>query len=304
MKKWAFSLVLLTLSTSAWAQTSILQDKSGESSLVLRDVGVVLNAGDASITLALARATQSFFYGATAKFKAEEGVAGVVKGNKLTPNLEFSIYSGKAILDDSKDGVSCSGYVGLRFNTAQLNTLNDTITNTLIKRQFNGPAIVIGINRLGSVPMWLGGLDNLKPSYTFGFSIAGGRYNNTGALETVDVYKVRNASAGNSALYDKTTAYSPGYQTGFQARVNADLFVFPQIGFKGKVGVGGYVRGQMLSDFKQTNAGVGIVVGKDGAPANINFGLFYQFQDIWQNQSKESGLFKRSGLNFVAGFSI
>ena len=94
MKRIFLFITLIFIYSYSTAQTSILQDKSGTSSLALQGGNQVLfNAGDASTTASIGSETSvsgsTTFWDSNLKFKSTNGVSGLFDGTDFKPTVDI-----------------------------------------------------------------------------------------------------------------------------------------------------------------------------------------------------------------------
>jgi len=297
-----FILALFPVLT--YAQTSVLQDKSGETSILINDKkSILVNAGDASTSANLSFNKPTWFIGTNLKFKSTEGVSNLLDGYKLKPEFEFGIFGGHTI-HSSKPSVIQFMYYGLKFNTTNFNLLKKDSSNTFDEKTFYGGSISVGYNRIGSVNILQSG--GPASSYLFGISADYSRINNLEDLKSVQTYSSFTKDTGNTKtvlLSNKKSGFSGDYSSFGALRANLDAYLYPQI-LGGQIGIGGYIRSRITGTDPRTNAGVGFVVGQSGAPTYVIFGLLYQFNDVFNQLKEENDFIKRGGINIVAGYSF
>lgn len=298
------SIVLALLPLLSFTQTSILQDKSGETSILINDKkSVLVNAGDASVSANLSFNKPTWFIGTNIKFKSTEGVSILLDGYKFKPKFDLGIFGGNTI-HSSKSSVIQNVYYGLKFNTTNFSLLKEDSSNTFQDKTFYGRSINLGYNRVGSVNFLSSG--GLASSYLFGLSADYSQINNLDDLKTVQTYSSFTIDTGSTKtvlLSDKKSGYSGNYSSFGALRVNLDAYLYPQI-LGGQIGFGGYIRSQVSGTTPRTNAGFGFVVGKKGAPSNVVLCLLYQFNDVFNQLQEENDFIKRGGINFVAGYNF
>jgi len=292
-------LPILTL-----AQTSLLQDKSGESSILLNDKkSVFVNAGDGSVSANLSFHKPVWFIGTNIKFKSTEGVSKLLDGYKFKPEFDFGMFGGKTI-KSSKEGVIQYIYGGLKFNATNFNLLNQDSSNTFKDKTFYGGSIYLGYNRIDYVNIFK--KDGLASSYLFGASIDYSLINNLDDLESAQTNTTFTKDTGSTKttlLMDKRSGFSGDYSSFGAFRFNVDAYIYPQT-IGGQIGLGGYFRSQLNGTSPRTNAGLGFVIGQKDAPTNVVFGILYQFNDLFNQLKEENNFLKRGGINIVAGYSF
>ncbi len=303
MKQIFFLIVILPL--SVFSQTSIVQDKSGETSLNFSNNKTVLfNSGDASIGAGFSFSNVTpkknngleTFWGWAVKLKSNDGISTLLDGYDFMPRFTLGVFKGRAMKSSSKSS-SNSIYYGTDIGNSVFNLLSQQTLNKLEKTSFFNWRIKLGFNRLGA---WG------KSTTLFGISSEFGSYNNLDDLTAVERYKssIDNSSTPSTIVVsNKKSGFSGDYKEGNMLKINMDYLVFPTC-LKGRVGLGGYFRGGLGGDFSRQNLGVGCFLGKEGAPDKIVLGLVYQINDVFNQLKEEPSFQKRTGISITAGYSF
>lgn len=297
MKKIIITSALFLGVLNSFGQTNVLQDKSGAGTLNVGANQLSFNAGDASVTANIGAltslGTKTTFWDANIKFKSTDGAASILDGNKLKPTIDIG--------GDYGWGSNLHKYyIAAKLSTSFFNILKIDNTNTFTNRSFIGPSVSFGYNLIGQTTA-------AKPAgFLLGLSASVGMINNLSDLKPVDVYQSVTVTAHDTSLTllkSKKSGFSGGYHTSAAVKLNMDAFVFP--GFlNNQVGVGGYTRFQFFGYQPRQNVGLGVITGQKGAPANIAFGLLYQFNDVFNQLGAENNFLKRGGINLVAGYKF
>jgi hypothetical protein len=288
----------------SYAQTSLLQDKSGETSILIKDKkSILINAGNTSASASFSLNKRTSFIGTNLNFKSSEGVSSLLDGYKLKPEVELSIFGGKSI-NPSKKSVIQYIYSGLKINNTYFNLLKKDGSNTFDGKTFYGGSISIGYNRIGSINILSS--EGIAPPYLFGISVNYSHINNLDDLKSVQTYSYLTKDTSNTKnilLSDKKSGFSGDYSSFWALGLNLDAYLYPSCKIlSGRVGFGGYLRSQLSGTDPRTNAGIGFVVGEKEAPTNIVFGVLYQFNDVFNQLNQENDFIKRGGINIVAGY--
>jgi hypothetical protein len=299
-----FFLLLALLPIAAFGQTSILGDKSGETSILLNDKkSIFINAGDGSVSANISFNKPKWFIGANTKFKSTEGISMLLDGYKFKPEFDFGFFSGNTV-KSIKESVIQYIYYGVKFNTSNFNLLNNDSSNTFQDKTFYGGTLHFGYNRIGAINIFM--QDGLASSYLFGVSIDYSQINNLDDLKSVQTSTTFTTDTGKTTtilVSDKKSGFSGNYSNFSAFRFNIDAYIYPQI-IGGQIGFGGYSRSQFSGTDPRTTAGVGFIIGKKGAPTNVIFGILYQFNDLFNQLKEENNFLKRGGINIVAGYSF
>jgi hypothetical protein len=297
-----FALItILTLPLLSIAQTSLIQDKSGETSILLNDKSsIFFNASDANASAKLSYSTIDWFIGGTLKFKSTEGISNLLEGYKLKPEVSFTLFGGHPIKSSGKSQVQYI-YYSIKITNSYFNILKSDNSNTFDDKNFLGGSVSIGYNRFDVL-----GLPISKSVYLFGITLNYSYTNNLKELKSVQAYNTNTVTSGSSQvilMMDKKSGFSGDYLTFGELNLNVDFYIYPKIVWK-QIAIGGYLRSQLAGLNPKNNAGVGLIVGQNDAPTNIVFGIMYQFNDIFNQLNKESDFIKRGGINLVTGYNF
>lgn len=296
-------IFVVFISSAAYSQTSVLQDKAGQSTLALGGKGNYLfsvNAGDASSTLAFNHAMAHFgkntFWGINLRLKATDGLAVLVEGLKVKPSFDLGAHFGRAWMTHRL-------FVDASLSNAYLNLVKPGISTAYTSRSFFGSGIKIGYNSIASTLLF-SRKDAASSSILFGINAAFNKINNLDDLDPSSIYTTITTTVNNKTitlLKDKVSAFSGNYHTSLAFKLSVDAFVFPEF-MSGRVGIGGYYRGQITGYQPRNSLGAGAVWGQKGAPTNITLGIMYQFNDVFNQLGYENNFLKRGGINLVAGY--
>lgn len=296
-------IALVSVSYTAFSQTSVLQDKDGNSTLALGGKGNYLlsvNAADASSTLAFthARAKNGIntFWGMNLKVKATNGLGVLIDGLHIKPSVDLGAHIGRAWNTNRL-------FIDGSLTNTYFNLVRPGLTTTYTSRSFFGPAIKIGYNTIASTSLF-SPKDGAASSIIVGINAAVDKINNLDDLDPSTLYSsitTASAKGASTLLKDKTAAFYGDYHTSVAFKINLDAFVFPQF-LSGQIGIGGYFRGQLTGYQPRNSVGAGAILGQKGAPTNITLGVLYQFNDVFNQLGQENNFLKRGGLNLVAGY--
>jgi hypothetical protein len=298
MKKHFFQVLACLTTLHASAQLSILQDKSGDGSLLIgKKASISINSGDESINGNLSYLksysnNKEWFVGIGAKFASTEGVAKLLDGYNFKPKTTVSLYGGAYF--NSTNGNYNVAYFSIDFTNSYFNVLPVDTVPAFSEKHFSSTTPKVGFNRLSS----------FSPSvpYLLGASISFGKINNLEDLSEVEIdsFLIRN---NKMLALQKDNGYAGGYIAENALKLNIDFYIYPQF-LGSQIGVGGYLRGQLTGTYPRQNAGVGFIIGQHGAPSNIVMGLFYQFNDVFNQLNTDNNFLKRGGINLVAGYNL
>jgi len=294
----------LIMSSFLYAQTSLLQDKGGETSLVMHDKkSISINAGDANVLLSMSFNKPKWFIGGSAKFKSTDGVANLLDGYKFNPEVGFTIYGGNYL--KAKDYQYQFFFYAFKLVNTKYNLLKNDNSNTFDSKTFTGYTFTVGYNNLTAVH-FLVPKDGVDSSFLWGGSANFGSVNNLDDLKSVQTFTTSDVISGSTVTTlqkDKKQGFEGLYYTETALRVNLDGYLFPQL-FGGRFGVGGYVRSKLTGTNRKNDAGLGIILGEKDAPSNIVLGVLYQFNDVFNQLDSESNVIERGGINLIAGYNF
>jgi hypothetical protein len=257
---------------------------------------ISVNAGASSFQLSKSYSEQpsnglEYFYGVGANFKSNNGISAILDGIKVKPQVDLSAYYGK-YFKSTDPSTSDFWYINIKLTNSQFNLLKGDSSNSFDAKQFFGYTASLGYNRLGAIS----GL-----SYLFGFCVNVGMINDLNDLKSVDTYTTSEATVNNvytTLLKDKNSGFSGNYVTSSALRINADGYLF----FLKQLALGGYIRSQLSGVNPRTSTGLGIILGQEKAPSNVVGGIFYQFNDLFNQLNKQNDFLKKGGINLVAGY--
>jgi len=296
-----YSLIFI-ISLSLNAQISFLQDAAGETSFLMNNTGVLVNAADSNIAINFYKAVsgdRSNAFGGAIKFKANDGFVSLVNGKEINPELELQGYYKKALNTD--ESTIAYWYVLGSVSNSRFNLFKEQ-GSTLKEQHFNAFNISIGYNRTSSfnfLPK-----DDLPSSYLLGLAFNFGRFNNLSGLKSISSYNTINTSGESVLLLDEELGFVGDYKESYNLNFALDFYFYPQQFFNGRIGVGGYMRSLVTGNAPRNNIGFGALIGKEGAPSNVVLGVFYQFNDIFNQLELNKGFIERSSLNIITGYKF
>jgi hypothetical protein len=318
-----FSLISLA---SAFAQTSLFQDKAGETSIVSPDNAFFLNSGDASIGFQYSKSERNrlvpprtdrrgftlnykpeIHYGGNIKVKASEGISQILKNGKFGAGVDVGAYFRRAFSQTSgATGEYASWYVAGKWTRTEFSLREDTLKTELTDRLFESLQLTAGIMGFGSAtflkgPNSIGGIVN--STYTYGIAFSTGKFSNIDDLNAIEHFTSVTTTAGGvntTVLSEKKKGFEGSYHSAFGGKISADFFYFPQRIYMGRLGFGGNYRGTWMDDYSANNVSFGIVINAAKIPNQIVLGAFYQFKNLESNEGRSSDRM----LNLVAGYKF
>ena len=299
--KFSIILWIFILPLFSFSQTSVIQNKNGESSLILaNNKTVVFNSSDASIgsnfSFNHALGGKEEFWGFSFKVKSNNGISTLLEGNNFKPKFDFGIFKGGSLKSNSSS-VSQWYYYSLATNNSYFNLLSSNILNKLDKSSFFGWRAKVGYNKLAAI---------FKNSTLLGVSLEYGRYNNTDDLKSVDRYEITtdiSTIPNTLILSNKKSGFKGNYIEENMIKLNFDYLFYPHFA-KNRFAIGGYYRGGFVGKFQKQNLGFGIFLSQDEAPDKIVLGIVYQINDIFDQIKEEPSFNKRTGISITAGYNF
>lgn len=320
MKKLALFVLLLVSFITGMAQVGVVQDAKGETSLVIKDDIVAINAQDGSISFSggfqLKRTDgcdkPRNWIGITGKANGKDAIASVVKQGDFKFDGEFGAYFFQTTINDecSTDTVKSAKifqwYGALNMTITQFSLFDSTqvYLDQLSDRSKVGPKVNFGLNYYPGDLKIMGrkiGASILGASINFG---------SAGNLGDLDPYKITTVATypgpGTQTRLvqsnEKTVYRYADYVDNLSyLNINLDLGIivferFPII-FQSRYSANTQRK-------PQWNPGIGIYLNKDGAPTEIVAGFQYQIIDFFDTREKGNSISDRGLLNVVAGYII
>jgi hypothetical protein len=304
MKQTLLLLCVFLFGSTLRAQTNLLQDKSGQTSLMIDSKNnIAINTGSTSISAGVGYAHQDTvhtekIFGGNIALKANNGIATVLSGTDFKPQVDLNLYWG-SYLPCKKHSTFQFMYVSLTGSIVNYNLLKTDNSDAFNSDQFMGYNLSLGYNTTFAICK---GVNDL-----FGISAGYAQINNLSDLKSATTYTTSSIPGSNNTqttlLENQKSGYSGDFQSSNAVIVNFDEYVFP---FRklNQIGFGGYGRCQLSGFDPRTNAGGGIIFGRKGSPSLIVLGILYQFNDIFNQLNKQNDFLKRGGINLVAGYKF
>lgn len=299
----------------AIGQANIFQDAKGESALKFFGNSVSLSTKDESINFAVGnyyRTTHSNAadrfrrWSATLELKADEGISNLKNGKEYLIDGSTGFYHGwKKVSPATGTNTAwemerfVSGAIGIDrtklFNTAL--PLEDMIYS-------EGKLIYkFEIGQFG-----------YRNHFLYGLGASFKRQTNVDDLKTKSINFLDYSSVNDSTLvFREKQAYDVKEFSGSQhvLSVNADgAFLLNTSSASGSgdappAFLAFHFRYQLPESQKsQFNPGIGLYLGKHGAPRTIIGGFNIQFLDLFNAQNKKTNAWDRAVINFVVGFHL
>lgn len=314
MKKHLLVILLIVLTSETFAQTSVVQDTKGETSLALGNVGVVaINAKDESISFSYGislnkpkgtneTARNKFNYlGFSVKGKGKNGLINIIKNDEFQYDGSIGLFYFQDRVNDSK---IFQWYVSSDFLFSQFKLFDSSSSIAFTKQVYDNNAqgykITGGFNTygklVGSIP------------YVLGFALNGGHKNNTTDIKSIEVANFVTqvdpiTSQTRLIQKDKSNAYSISDYRGSLAYSNINLDggikvfdqILPML----------HLRWSMQENRKpQFNPAFGLYVTKSGAPLEVVAGIQVQTLDWANTAGSVKTRSERTTVNIVAGFTF
>ncbi|GCC49840.1 hypothetical protein SanaruYs_00540 [Chryseotalea sanaruensis] len=309
MRKISICLITaMTISGSAFSQTSLLQDADGKSAFSLAtsdSLQLILNAAEKSLSLSFIDqdilSTQNLYWGAELKFSGKDGKIPIIKKGETNFQVQFgltSTYVGK----NAKDFF----YISPKINVSRIEIAS--IEGTLIKKESVAPtnySIQLGYNTLELIDR-----KHLR-RILLGIAIEIGSMDN---VKSIDKYEYRELN-----LSGLTSTGSSGYVTTEVSEVYLKSQLKQNMQFiRPMVDVGYFIPNARLTPMihlrqdiypnKESvdlfSPGAGIYLNQKNNPDLIVLGLQIFYKDWNNNLNKETDRWDRATMNFVVGFKF
>lgn len=280
------------------AQVSVLQDKSGESSVLINGSGVFVNTGDESISGAFSfgRGVKGRvdFFGINVKAKSTEGVTTITDGDKFKAQFDVSLYYLHVFPSSSNSSLIHQAYILGSHKNANYNVLKDTTSTNFNEYKFNGSYLTVGYNHYNAFEV-----GSLVNNFLFGIAVSYGKFSNINALDEVKRYSVNSSTSGASTtnvLRKQKGGFEGEYLVSSGPKLAIDAYIYPGFFDNRNVGIGGFLRTFNGDKFTSFNRGFGFVIGNPSAPDEITLGLFLSFNRVDGKDRKTISL--TAGYNF------
>lgn len=308
--------VFLAFSVTGLAQTSVIQDSKGETSLTIGTSQVVaINAKDESVSASfgwpvsskpdtLAGYSRWKYMGGSAKVKAKSGVAPIFKGEDFQFNGNVGIF----YFEDWTNHPKRQDLI-FQWNVAANFTFNrykllDTLSGLAFDEQVydknnRGYKFELGINVIDPL--------GSKSNYLLGVAVNGGEKDNTDELSALEVstYTTQMDTSGNMRIVQKSkkSAYDITKHKQELSFFNFNVDFGRQLG--DRFLLLGHSRWSVLEGrAPQWNPAFGFYITKDGAPLEVITGIQVQVLDLFNTAASDKTRIDRTSLNIVAGYSF
>jgi hypothetical protein len=316
MKQILIIISLLACSSAISGQASIFQDVTGESAFKMFGNSFSLNTKKESIDLSLNvlrrdSRNNTFFsrWALNAKVSANEGLGNLKSDKGFLLDGEFGVYKGwKTTALMVGPAASTAGWakewflsVNYKLDRSKLYNLGNPPDRRVFSKGFSGVKLEGGVFGYNTRDI------------LYGASISLGVRTNAEDLKPYTISVLQQSSNNDSVLvFKEESAYSLSEFRGHQNFANLNLdFAIPLIKESistelPQLSLAFLMRYKILGYEKpKFNPGVGLFIGKPGAPRSILLGISAQLLDAFNVADEQNtNPWKRTVINFTAGFKI
>jgi hypothetical protein len=282
MSKCLWVAVILVLMASAVDAQTIFQSSDGESSLALRDGGLIhVNFGDGSVSFGLVRqvSTDRWQAGFDGKLKAKDGFVSLVKDGFALREGALSGFAGRQFLPDVS--VVQYQFVGGRFRYVRgsFDVLpENSATLEPATTKFNGVTAGVFYNAFFDTAKGDGG----GQEFLFGLAVDYGRRHNVDMLEEVEVceetHSLTTATGTVRRVSDCTDASLGTYQTSNKFTASVDLLWY-QSWSSNRLAFAFLGRYDDMKNDTPFVPGVGLFITESGSPLKMQGGVTFEIVD-------------------------
>lgn len=332
MKSYILLIILFFTNFSLVAQTSVVQDTKGETSLSIGNTGVVaINAKDESISFSYGillnkskdrdvNAEPDFVFnylGVTVKGKGKNGIINAIKNDEFQYDGSIGLFyfqdrtykKDEANKDNKNKNKNDNDnlfqwHLSSEFLFSQFKLYDNSPSLSFDKQIYDnnnkGYKITGGINYMGKLTKSL--------PYLLGIALNGGHKNNTTDLKSLEISNIITqydpiTNQTRSIEKDKTNAYDVNQYKKSLAYSNFNIDVGPQ--FFDQYLLLLHSRWSVQDDRKpQWNPALGLYFTKSGAPLEIVAGIQVQTLDWYNTSSSLKTRNERTTINIVSGFTF
>ena len=314
MKKIVTACVLMVVNFTL-AQTSVVQDAKGETSLPMGKQGVVaINSKDESIsfsygiyldkpdTITTSPITRYNYGGIAVKGKGKNGLINIVKNDDFQYDGSIGLFFFQDNIVSDNTTVQWYGSADFLFSQFKLYDSSPEISfdKQVYDENSKGFKLAAGTNIYGA-------LGTCVP-YVLGIQVNGGQKNNTGGLKQIEISEIEMQTdplTGQIRYIEKNqqNAYSFADYSDSLWYSNFNVDLGPQLFTQYLLLV--HSRWSVMEGRKpQWNPAIGLYFTKTGAPKEIVAGIQVQTLD-WSNSAmSEKSRGERTVFNIVAGYSF
>jgi hypothetical protein len=282
MSKYLWGAAVIVLIASGSSAQTIFQSSDGESSLALRDGGLIhVNFGDGSVSFGLVRqvSTDRWQLGFDGKLKAKDSFVSLVKDGFALREGELSGFAGRQFLPD--DSALQYQFVGGRFRYARgsFDVLpEDSTTLVPATTKFNGVTAGVFYNAFFDTAKGDGG----GHEFLFGVAFDYGRRHNVDSLDEVEVCEETRSlttAAGTVRRVSDCTEASIGmYRTSNRFTASVDVLWY-QAWSSNRLAFAFLGRYNDMKNDTPFVPGLGVFITESGAPLKMQGGVTFEVVD-------------------------
>lgn len=304
----AYSILVCT---ATFAQTNILQDDDGKSSLsiVTRDTSeshtLNINAVDKSIAFVLSRdnAKNDFFFGGSQfKVSGKDGKFPILKDG--VANFQCDVSGSFYWL---VDGTFTFFYVTGKGGVGRILTISQPAADTILTttKTSIGRSVQIGFNRLSLMT----GNGNFLANLFAGIAVESGKGDNVRRIDKLEYREIQYTGTDKDGKPTHVTKeVKEGYAKNTFKRNESFVSTLVDIGYRfNRVTTAAHLRWESYGDdgFPTLfSPGIGIYLTELHKPTKAVVGVQYFIKDIYDVQEKNTDKIERTSINMVLGFKF
>lgn len=288
------------------AQTSVLQDAKGETSLALGSSNVIaVNASEKSISFSYngnikawtpEDGRRRWYVGATAKNSTKDNFSTIIKDGRFKLKGELGPFINVDFTTKGNLLWSLYGSVVFSFNRYDVYDATLAFDSQIQSKSYVGTKATLGGNGFFAF--------RKNAAFLFGLSLNTGSGDNSADLSTLEVSDVSTITSGTTIRQVKSNVKNPFdsksyYQQISVSNINADLglqvFKRYSIIFSPRVSA-------MAIRHPQFNPALGLYLSQDRSPLDIVAGLQVQTLDWFNTSESDKSRGARTIFNAVAGY--
>ena len=306
MKTIYLVVIVCAFAVVCHAQTSIVQDAKGETSLALGSSNVIaVNTSEKSIAFSYGGnikewtptdGRRRWYIGATAKNSTKDNISNIVKDGKIKLKGELGPFINVDLIPNDNFTWSLYGSVLPSFNRYDVYDETQAFDSQIKSKSYLGVKTTLGGNGFYAF--------HKNATLLFGLSINTGIGDNTADLATLEVSDIVVVNSGTSMRQVKSNVKNPYDAKTYHQQIsvsnfNADLGL--QI-FKRYSAIFSPRISAMAIRHPQFNPALGIYLSQDSSPLDIVAGLQVQTLDWFNTADSDKSRGARTVLNAVAGY--
>jgi hypothetical protein len=287
------------------AQTSAVQDATGEAAYKVFGSAITINTSDENISFShdiLKRSNSKRFkrFGIMAKITPNEGIANLRNDDGFLIDGELGVYRGWKTTSSHRALTGWSREIYASINGSvdrnKFYNINNSPDDLIYSKGYAGFKIELGSFGYYGDVLW-------------GLSINAGNKTNVEDIDQKTISQLVMASnldslriTNNEAAYD----INEFKQNLTFVNINADGFYpLSTDSTLGNLYLGLHLRAKAMQDFKfKLNPAIGLYISKVGAPQSIVIGLNLQMMDMFNADKSDDSSINRMVINLTAGFKL